>query len=110
MVLRGREAAERYAGRGDGILALFRENADISTGARIKREFAERDAYIWQQVEAGEIDVYAPKLRPQWENRFTFAYESDLDDDYYNWINMFYAEHYGIDAIWGVDREEWNEY
>ncbi len=93
-----------------GIILVFTYIEQGANLARIKREFAERDAYIWQQVEEGEIDVYAPKLRPQWENRFTFAYESDLDDDYYNWINMFYAEHYGIDAIWGVDREEWNEY
>ncbi len=93
-----------------GIILVFTYIEQGANLARIKREFAERDAYIWQQVEEGEIDVYAPKLRPQWENRFTFAYESDLDDYYYNWINMFYAEHYGIDAIWGVDREEWNEY
>ena len=78
--------------------------------ARIKREMDERDAYVWQQVEAGEIDVYAPMLRPNWENRFSFAYDSDLSEDYKNWINVFYAEHYGIDAIWGVDREEWTAY
>lgn len=78
--------------------------------ARIKREMDERDAYVWQQVEAGKIDVYAPMLRPNWKNRFSFAYDSDLSEDYKNWINVFYAEHYGIDAIWGVDREEWTAY
>ncbi|SFP35035.1 hypothetical protein SAMN04487928_10159 [Butyrivibrio proteoclasticus] len=93
-----------------GIVLAFTYIEQGANLARIKREFDERDAYVWQQVETGEIDVYAPMLRPNWENRFSFAYESDLSDDYKNWINVFYAEHYGIDAIWGVDREEWTAY
>ena len=78
--------------------------------ARIKREFNERDAYLQELADKGEIDVYAPKLRPQWDNRFSFAYQSDLDEDYHFWINQFYAEKYGFDTVSGVEREEWTEY
>ena len=93
-----------------GIVLMFTYIEQGANLARIKREFDERDAYVWQQVDAGEIDVYAPMLRPQWKTRFSFGYESDITEDYKNWINVFYAEHYGIDAIWGVDREEWTQY
>lgn len=78
--------------------------------ARIKREMDERDAYVWQQVEAGEVEICVPRLRPQWENRFSFAYDSDISDDCDYWINLFYTEHYGIECFWSVDREEWTAY
>ncbi|MBO6241650.1 MAG: hypothetical protein J6O61_12555 [Butyrivibrio sp.] len=93
-----------------GLVLMFTYIEQGANLARIKREFAERDAYVWQQVANGEIDIYAPMLRPDWENRFSFAYDSDITEDYKNWINVFYAEHYGIDAIWGVEREDWTEY
>ncbi len=78
--------------------------------ARIKREFTERDEYLTQLAASGAQDGIAPKLRPDWNNRFTFAYSSDLSEDWENWINQFYAQHYGFETIVGVEREEWTEY
>lgn len=78
--------------------------------ARIKREFNERDAYLQQKADEGEVDVYAPMLRPQWETRFSAAYESDIQEDWHYWINQFYSGHYGLDTVSGVEREEWTEY
>ncbi len=78
--------------------------------ARIKREMDERDEYLLQLAADGEVDVSAPRLRPEWENRFTFAYDSDIDIDWHYWINVYYSQHYGFDTITGVEREEWTEY
>lgn len=78
--------------------------------ARIKREFDERNAYLQQMADSGEVDVFAPKLRPDWENRFSMAYVSDIEEDYHYWINMFYSTHFHLDTVSGVDREDWTEY
>ena len=78
--------------------------------ARIKREFDERNAYLQQMADSGEVDVYAPKLRPEWDNRFSMAYVSDIEDDYHYWINMFYSTHFHLDTVSGVEREDWTEY
>lgn len=78
--------------------------------ARIKREFDERDAYLQQMADAGEVDVTVPRLRPGWENRFSMAYVSDIEEDYHFWINIFYASHFHLDTVSGVEREDWSEY
>ncbi len=78
--------------------------------ARIKREIDERDVYLQQLAADGEIDVFAPMLRPEWENRFTYAYEADIEEDWHYWLNVSYSSHYGFDTISGVAREEWTEY
>ncbi len=78
--------------------------------ARIKREFDERDEYFAQLAEEEVIDAVAPMLRPEWENRFSFAYESDITEHWEYWINQYYSEHYGFDTVTGVEREEWTEY
>ena len=78
--------------------------------ARIERELNERDAYLDYMAEQGEMVVEAPMLRPQWDNRFTNAYESDITEDKFYWMNLAYAEHHGLWYIIGVDREEWTEY
>lgn len=95
------------------VLSLFLVFTYIEQGAnlaRIKREFNERDAYLQQMADSGEVDVYAPKLRPLWQSRFSAAYDSDIDDDYHYWINQFYSWHYGLDTVSGVEREDWTEY
>ena len=78
--------------------------------ARIKREFDERDAYLTEMGQRGEDNVQAPMLRPQWENRFTVAYEVDIQEDWQFWINFFTAQHYVLGTIHGVPRDEWTLY
>ncbi len=93
-----------------GILLIFTYIEEGANLARIKREFDERDAYLQQMADAGEVDVYAPKLRPEWDNRFSMAYVSDIEADYHYWINTFYASHFHLDTVSGVEREDWTEY
>ena len=78
--------------------------------ARIKREFDERDAYLTEMAKGEEMVVEAPMLRPEWDNRFSMAYVSDISEDKENWINAAYSEHYGLYYIIGVDRESWEKY
>ena len=92
------------------LLLIFTYVEEGANLARIKREFDERDAYLTELAKEDNTDVSAPMLRPNWDNRFTAAYSMDLTEDPLNWLNLFYAEHYGLSTITGVDREDWTEY
>ncbi len=93
-----------------GVFMIFTYVEEGANLARIKREFDERDAYLTELAKEDIADVSAPMLRPNWDNRFTAAYSMDLTEDPLNWLNLFYAEHYGLSTITGVDREDWTEY
>ena len=94
-----------------GVLAFFfvyvEAGADL---ARILREENERTEYLIQKKEDGETSVTIPMYRPQFENKYTNAYASDISEDSGNWINRFYAEYYGLDEVSGMPREDWTEY
>ena len=92
------------------VILLFIYIQEGANLARIKREFDERDAYLQQMADAGEVDVFAPRLRPEWDNRFSMAYVSDIEEDWHYWINMFYSTHFHLDTVSGVEREDWTEY
>lgn len=77
---------------------------------RIYREYNERDVYLTQMAEAGVSDVTIPMLRPEFDNQYTYGYESDIQEDPGYWINVAYAMYYGFDSVSGVPREEWTEY
>lgn len=89
------------------ILTYIQEGANL---ARIKREFDERDAYLTEAAKGEDMVVEAPMLRPQWQTRYSMAYESDFTEDKFNWLNLSYSEHYGLWYIIGVDRESWTAY
>lgn len=93
------------------LLVLFftyiESGADL---ARIYREDRERTAYIEQEKAAGHLEITVPMLRPEFENRYSDAHNSDLSEDPDNWINIAYAQYYGLDSIRAVPREEWTEY
>ena len=93
-----------------GIIFVLGYIDDGANLARIKRESDERDTYLAQMAAEGATDVQAPMIRPLWENRFTIAYEADIQEDSQYWINYFIAQHYGLESIRGVDREEWTAY
>lgn len=92
------------------VLFIFSYIEDGANLARIKREFEERDAYLTEMSHGEEMVVEAPMLRPDWDNRYTMAYVSDICEDKFNWLNLGYAEHYGLWYIIGVDRESWTGY
>ena len=77
---------------------------------RILREVNEREVYILQQTQAGNKDLTLPMLRPQFETRYSFMYESDISEDKENWNNDIYCIKYGLDSVTAVPREGWTEY
>lgn len=93
-----------------GIFLIFTYVTEGANLARIKREFNERDAYLAEMAKGEEMVIEAPMLRPNWKTRFSAAYEADITEDKFNWLNMFYSEHYGLWYIIGVDRESWTVY
>lgn len=77
--------------------------------ARIMREVNERETFILEQTADGNKDVVLPKLRPQFETRFSFMYDSDLSTEENYWINEVYRMAYNLDSITVMEREEWQE-
>lgn len=77
--------------------------------ARIMREVNERESFIQEQKAEGMEDIILPKLRPQFETRFSFMYDSDLSTEEGYWINEVYRMAYDLDSITVVERAEWEE-
>lgn len=77
---------------------------------RIMREVNEREEYILEQVEQGNADLVLPMLRPQFETKYSFMYDSDLSMEEGYWINEVYRGAYDLDSITVVPRDEWEEF
>lgn len=78
--------------------------------ARIYREYHEREVYLTQKAQEGVKDVTIPILRPDFENKYSDGYNSDIQEDPGYWVNVAYASYYGFDSVSGVPREDWTEY
>ena len=90
---------------------MFFEYVDSGTDlGRIYREETERDAYLTQKAAEGATEVTAPMLRPDFDNKYTFAYKLDITEDPGYWTNSEVETYYGIESITGVEREDWTEY
>lgn len=74
---------------------------------RIMREVNEREEFILEQTADGSREVTLPKLRPQFETRFSFMYDSDLSTEEGYWINEVYRMAYDLDSVTVVEREDW---
>jgi len=79
--------------------------------ARIYREEQERIALIMAEKEDPQGDgiVVVPKLREAFENPYSDAHNSDLENDKDYWINRFYEVYYDVGNITAIPRDEWNE-
>ena len=89
---------------------FFTYMSDGASLARIYREEQERYEYLEELSKTGAEDAEAPMLRPQFANKYTAAYESDITDDWTYWTNVIMAESYGFKTLLGVDRDEWTKY
>ena len=78
--------------------------------ARILREVHERESYILEQTAQGNYDLTVPMLRPQFETKYSFMYQNDVDEDPESWGCTIYCNYYGLNSLVGVPREEWTEY
>lgn len=96
------------------ILTLYFGFTYLDCGAnlmRIYRESEERFDYIEEQKAAGNMDITVPLLRPEFENKYSDAYNSELSaEDGGYWVNVAYATYYEVNSIIAVPREEWTEY
>lgn len=77
---------------------------------RILREVNEREEYILEQKELGNMDLVVPSLRPEFETKYSFMYMNDVNEDPEYWGNCIYEVYYELDSIIGVPRTEWTEY
>lgn len=89
------------------IFVYVEEGANL---ARILREVNEREEYILEQVEQGNYDLTLPMLRPQFESKYSYMYESDISDEKDYWLNEVYRICYGLNSIEAVPREEYTAY
>ena len=78
---------------------------------RVYRESEERFHYIEEQRASGNMDITVPLLPPDFRNKYSDAYNSDLSaEDSSYWINVAYAAYFHVDSISAVPREEWDAY
>lgn len=90
---------------------MFFEYVDCGVDlGRIYREEKERDTYLTSAAQDNITEIEAPMLRPDFNNKYTYAYELDLKEDPEYWTNAEMEAYYGIESIVGVERENWTEY
>ncbi len=90
---------------------MFFEYVDSGTDlGRIYREETERDTYLTQKAAEGATVVEVPMLRPDFKNKYSFAYVLDITEDPGYWTNTEMETYYGIESISGVERDNWTEY
>lgn len=78
--------------------------------ARILREVNERETYILEQKAEGNYHLTVPMLRPEFQTKYSFIYQNDVDEDPEGWGCSIYREYYGLESLVGVPRSEWTEY
>lgn len=79
--------------------------------ARIYREEKERIELIRAEKAdpEGTGILVVPQLRKAFENPYSNAHESDLQDDKDYWINLYYEVYYDVGNITAIPRDEWEE-
>lgn len=77
--------------------------------ARINREENSRISMIEEAISKGENSVIIPNYHPEFNNRFTTAYDAQTNEDPDFWINHYYEEYTGIDEVIALPYEEWEE-
>ncbi len=92
------------------MLFVFGYLENLVNLARICREEKERVEILVNAYENGHReDIVVPRYREGWENPYSTAYKNDMERDPGYWINTFYADYYGIEGVYAVPREEWEE-
>ncbi len=78
--------------------------------ARILREVNERERYILEQKAQGNYDLTVPMLRPEFQTKYSFLYQNDVEEDPESWGSTIYGEYYGLSSLRGVPRADWTVY
>lgn len=77
---------------------------------RIYREVDERHEYIQEQLAQGNREIVVPQLRPEFENKYSYMYKTDIIKDPNGHGNKVYRIYYDLKSITGIPREEWTAY
>lgn len=85
----------------------FENGADLM---RVLREVNEREEYILEQKEQGNLNLTVPMLRPEFQTKYTFIYGQDVDNDPESWGCYLYKTYYDLESLVGVPRDEWTAY
>ena len=75
--------------------------------ARIRRDLTERYAILEEAAKEGKQEVVLPLLHPQFKNKYSMAYVTDIsaeDSGYY--VNQALADYYGIAEVRGIRRDK----
>lgn len=88
------------------IFVYVEEGANL---VRILREVKEREEYILEQRMLGNYDLILPMLRPQFQSKYSYLYDSDISDKEGHWMNEVYCIRYGLNHVEAVPREDWRE-
>ena len=91
------------------VLMFFEYFENLVNLARINREENSRISMIEEAVSKGENSVIIPNYHPEFNNRFTTAYDAQTNEDPDFWINHYYEEYTGIDEVIALPYEEWEE-
>lgn len=91
------------------LLMFFDYFENLVNLARIKREEDSRISMIQEAIDRGENTVVIPNYHPEFNNRFTTAYDAETCEDPEFWINGYYEEYMGIDNVIALPYEEWEE-
>lgn len=95
------------------VLLLYMYTVYSASGAnltRLYREIRERDTYVEEQKALGNTNLTLPMLRPEFDDKYSFLMESDINEDSESFENYTYQVYYGVERIVGVSRSEWTEY
>lgn len=101
-------------GKAGGIIAgslifffvYMEEGANL---VRILREVEIREEYILEEVKKGNTELRLPKLRKEFQSRYSMAYLNDISSEEGNWNNDLYKEVYGLRNIEVLPWDEWEE-
>lgn len=76
---------------------------------RIRREVIIRENYIIQEVEKGNHDLVLPKLREQFESKYSMAHLNDISEEDDNWNNELFKNVYRFNNLEVLPWDEWEE-
>lgn len=77
---------------------------------RLRREINERETYVMEQKAKGNYNLTVPMLRPDFQTKYSFLYQNDVDEDPESWGCSIYRQYYGLESLVGIPRSEWTEY
>lgn len=75
-----------------------------------KIRYEEREAYVEEQKQLGNLNPIVPVIEPQPESKYNARHRlEDLNKDVNHWINRPYAREHGLETVRSVSYSEWEQ-